>query len=258
LAFQMEFISTISVLLLVMSSQGTNIEGGSVSSALSYWHKMLPTTPIPNTLLEKVSTEETEGFLSLKDIHDDRASVSIGKSPRKIGGHIHETSHNHSASSIRHHAHRDSTSAPVDFVLYSKSKDHSHRDSTSVPIFLEYSSGSEGQRQMRDALLTIYFLEKTLRTETRVTMEMALMRSRPESRVHFLPRSVANEIPFSSDKLSVSLQKLNIAPDSEMAFAMAETLTFCEDSAMTGETKYCATSLESLIDHTTSKLGTND
>ncbi|XP_059070841.1 BURP domain-containing protein 5-like [Cryptomeria japonica] len=109
----------------------------------------------------------------------------------------------------------------------------------------------------RDISLCMLLLEKDLVGGTKVPLTF-LHESIPNShQKYFLPRAVADEIPFSSDKLSVALKELNIAPDSITALAMKETLQDCESPAMKGETKFCPTSLEAMIDFTTSKLGSN-
>ena len=84
-----------------------------------------------------------------------------------------------------------------------------------------------------------------------------LKRSSPDSRVFFLPRRLAEAIPFSSDKLSVALEKLDISQGSDTALAMKQTLKGCEGPANSGERRYCATLLESMIDYATSTLGTS-
>uniref|UniRef100_A0A516IJH8 BURP domain-containing protein n=1 Tax=Turnera subulata TaxID=218843 RepID=A0A516IJH8_9ROSI len=73
----------------------------------------------------------------------------------------------------------------------------------------------------------------------------------------FLPRQVADSIPFSSKNLPEIYNQFSVQPGSEEAEIMSETIKECEASGIRGEEKYCATSLESMIDFTTSKLGKN-
>ncbi|KAA8536122.1 hypothetical protein F0562_028600 [Nyssa sinensis] len=63
----------------------------------------------------------------------------------------------------------------------------------------------------------------------------------------FLPREEADSIPFSSTELPNLLNFFSISPGSTQAKAMAETINSCELGAMKGETKFCATSLESML-----------
>ena len=73
----------------------------------------------------------------------------------------------------------------------------------------------------------------------------------------FLPRQVADSIPFSSNKVNDVFAKFSIKPESEEANIVKNTLNECEDTSIKGEEKYCATSLESMVDFSTSKLGKN-
>ncbi|XP_059064436.1 BURP domain protein RD22-like [Cryptomeria japonica] len=102
----------------------------------------------------------------------------------------------------------------------------------------------------------MFFLQKTLSIGTKFTTDMVFWKS--TETLYFLPVVVANKIPFSTKSLSASLKTLHITPNSEMGLTMKETLEVCESSAMTGESKKCLTSLESMIDYTTSQIGTND
>lgn len=73
----------------------------------------------------------------------------------------------------------------------------------------------------------------------------------------FLPRQVANSIPFSSNDMSKILQEFSIDPNSDEAKIVEQTVDNCESKSIKGEEKYCATSLESMVDHVTSTLGKN-
>jgi hypothetical protein len=64
----------------------------------------------------------------------------------------------------------------------------------------------------------------------------------------FLPREEADSIPFSIPQLPNLLQLFSIPIDSPNARAMEDTLLNCEAAPMKGETKLCATSLESMLD----------
>ncbi|KAM3695279.1 hypothetical protein ACB098_07G118800 [Castanea mollissima] len=71
----------------------------------------------------------------------------------------------------------------------------------------------------------------------------------------FLPREEADSIPFSMSQLPNVLQLFSIPIDSPNARAMEDTLQQCEATPITGETKLCATSLESMLDFVHSILG---
>ncbi|KAL9237556.1 hypothetical protein vseg_012089 [Gypsophila vaccaria] len=70
----------------------------------------------------------------------------------------------------------------------------------------------------------------------------------PSTSPHFLPREVADSIPFSLSKLSFLLKLFGWPRDSPEARTIETTLRQCETPPLKGETKYCATSLESMLD----------
>ncbi len=75
------------------------------------------------------------------------------------------------------------------------------------------------------------------------------------SRTKILPRHVADSIPFTSEGLDYILQLVGIQQGSYEAKAMETTLAGCEARSITGETRYCATSLESMLDFARDTFG---
>ncbi|GKE03362.1 ribonuclease H-like domain-containing protein, partial [Tanacetum coccineum] len=71
---------------------------------------------------------------------------------------------------------------------------------------------------------------------------------------NFLPRTVAEKIPFSSKKHSPNWYTVFIKPDSIESESMKKTISRCEERAAKGEQKYCATSLEAMVDFIISKF----
>ena len=68
---------------------------------------------------------------------------------------------------------------------------------------------------------------------------------------------MADAIPFSASSLPATLARLGIANDSAQAAAMEETLYMCELPQKAGEAaKFCATSLEALVEGSMAALGT--
>lgn len=78
-----------------------------------------------------------------------------------------------------------------------------------------------------------------------------------ENKATFLPRQVADSIPFTSNKLPQILRQLSIKPGSKQEKMLNTTITICEQQGIKGERRYCATSLESMIDFSVSRLGKN-
>ncbi|KAL6661209.1 hypothetical protein ACP70R_000593 [Stipagrostis hirtigluma subsp. patula] len=73
-----------------------------------------------------------------------------------------------------------------------------------------------------------------------------------------LPRRAADAVPFSTAALPGALALLGVPPGSAQAAAMAETLRKCETPPLAGEAKFCATSLEALVERAMAALGTRD
>lgn len=114
--------------------------------------------------------------------------------------------------------------------------------------------GADTRSQIQDPSLTIFFLEKDLHPGANMTLHFI----RPTTGATFLPRQAADSIPFSSTRLPEILSRLSITPNSIEAEAMKKTLQECEKPAIDGETKYCATSIEAMVDFSTSSLGTRN
>ncbi|XP_016652473.1 PREDICTED: BURP domain-containing protein 5-like [Prunus mume] len=102
--------------------------------------------------------------------------------------------------------------------------------------------------------LAIFFLEKDMRPGT--TMKFQFPRNL--NTATFLPRESAQSIPFSSKKLPEIFNHFSVKPTSEEAKTINQTIEECEAPGLKGEEIYCATSLESMVDFSTSKLGTRN
>ncbi|BBN67566.1 unknown seed protein like 1 [Prunus dulcis] len=77
----------------------------------------------------------------------------------------------------------------------------------------------------------------------------------PSKSPHLLPREEADQIPFSSKQLLHLLHFFSFSQDSPQAKALEDTLRQCEIEPIKGETKSCATSLESMLDFTRGGCG---
>ncbi|KAJ4981029.1 hypothetical protein NE237_031866 [Protea cynaroides] len=74
---------------------------------------------------------------------------------------------------------------------------------------------------------------------------------------HFISREEADSIPFSLSKLSNILQIFSISRGSPEAEGIENTLRHCESKPVAGETQFCPTSLESMLDFVKSFLGSS-
>lgn len=105
-----------------------------------------------------------------------------------------------------------------------------------------------------DPSVALFFQEKDLHAGKKVTVQFT---GTAGAGTKFLPRSEAEAIPFSSEKVPEILSRFSVNPDSVEAAEMAQTLRDCEAPAARGEKKACATSHESMVDFATSSLGTS-
>ncbi|XP_073055380.1 BURP domain protein RD22-like [Primulina eburnea] len=135
------------------------------------------------------------------------------------------------------------------------------RTKTGKPIYVGVSPGvnpfvylyAATETQLHDdPNVALFFLQKDLTPGKKMNLNFY----KPENGATVLPRKVADSIPFSSDKLPEIFRKLSVNPNSKEAEIMKKTIQECEDeTTIIGEEKFCATSLESMIDFTTSKIG---
>ena len=102
--------------------------------------------------------------------------------------------------------------------------------------------------------LSLFFFEKDLHNGTKLNMQFTKTSNYGAT---FLPREVANSIPFSSNKVENILNYFSIKQGSEESENVKTTIGYCETPTIEGEEKSCVTSLESMVDFTTSKLGNN-
>ncbi|KAI3967533.1 hypothetical protein MKW92_009233 [Papaver armeniacum] len=110
-------------------------------------------------------------------------------------------------------------------------------------------------RQLMDSPgASLFFLEKDLYPGAKMNLHFVVG---TPSGTTFLPKSLAEVTPFSSNKLPEILNQFAISQKSEEAELISQIIMDCEQPAIENEEKYCATSLESLVEYGTSKLGKN-
>ncbi|XP_050364342.1 BURP domain protein RD22 [Argentina anserina] len=101
--------------------------------------------------------------------------------------------------------------------------------------------------------VAIFFLERDMHPGTKMNLHFTTS----SNAATFLPRETAESIPFSSNKLPEILNQFSVKPESVEADTLKQTIEECEKPSIRGEEKYCATSLESMVDFGTSMLGKN-
>ncbi|KAK9176997.1 hypothetical protein WN944_029016 [Citrus x changshan-huyou] len=109
-------------------------------------------------------------------------------------------------------------------------------DSHSIPSHMNHM----------DPSTMVFFTLKNLKIGE--TMPIYFRKRDPSAYPQALPREEADSIPFSLKQLPYLLQFFSFSDDSPLAKAMEGTLNHCEVPPIEGETKICATSLESMLD----------
>lgn len=104
-----------------------------------------------------------------------------------------------------------------------------------------------------DPSVMVFFTLKDLKVGKR--MPIYFPKRDPTTSPKFWPREEADSLPFSLTQLPNILKIFSFSPDSPQAKAMEDTLKECESKPIKGEVKFCATSLESMLDFTQSILG---
>ncbi|CAN1162099.1 BURP domain protein RD22 [Linum perenne] len=119
------------------------------------------------------------------------------------------------------------------------------------PFIYNYAATQDQLHDNTNAAL--FFLEKDMHPGKVMNLDF----TETPQRATFLPRQVADSIPFSSKKLPEIFNEFAVKPESQEGQTMKNTIEECETPGIRGEDKHCATSLESMIDFSTSKLGRN-
>nr|CAD1838689.1 unnamed protein product [Ananas comosus var. bracteatus] len=120
--------------------------------------------------------------------------------------------------------------------------------------YFSYHYAASETQLRNDPSVALFFLEKDLRPGKKMTPHFPEIASGPA----FLPQKEADAIPLSVEKLPKVLGRFGIQPDSVEARWMRKTARECQEPAVGGEKKFCASSLESMVDFSTSSLGTRD
>ncbi|XP_042483430.1 BURP domain protein RD22 isoform X2 [Macadamia integrifolia] len=223
---------------------------GATLSSEDYWQSVLPNTRMPKSIQDLLSSDVTE---------EKSTSVSVGK-----GGVNVNTGKGKSGAPTGVNVGRKgvgvSTGKPdgKTNVGVGKGGVSVHTGPRKKPVVVNVSpfiySYAASEDQLRDdPNVALFFQEKDLHQGTTMNLHF----TKTTSGATFLPRKEAETIPFSSNKFSDVLQRFSVVPGSKEAQVMKNTVQECEEPAVQGEDKYCATSLESMVDYSTSKLGTN-
>lgn len=133
-------------------------------------------------------------------------------------------------------------------AIYEKSK-NDHKEENHIEIFGKNEHGD------LDPALKVFFHVNDLYSGKNMSIYFAV--NDPSTTPRLLAREQADLIPFSSSKLPYLLDFISLAEGSPQAIAMEQTLKQCELEPVPGEIRFCASSLESMLDSTRGILGTD-
>lgn len=101
---------------------------------------------------------------------------------------------------------------------------------------------------------SVFFVEESLRLGTKLKHDFQKTKKRP-----YLPKKIAQSIPFSVDKVAEILNLFSIKSKSAEATSIKETLGIClQRPNVKKENRTCAQSMEDIVDFVVKELGTND
>ncbi|MQM17325.1 hypothetical protein Taro_050294 [Colocasia esculenta] len=238
-----------SVLLFLILSAAV-----SSAAAQDYWKKVLPNTPVPGAVLDLLRP----GWLSLI------SRVSVFVCSWVVAFCMEEDAVCNLHSFLQLSA-AVSSAAAQDYwkkVLPNTPLGGAHvpiRKGTDTSLNARvpprwFLYGADTQTvALRDPNTVIFFHEEDLHRGSK--MKLHLGRSTPAAA--FAPRAFADAMPFSTKDLPEILARFSLKPNSKEEAVLRSTLQLCEARPAVGETNHCATSLESMVDFVTSKLGTS-
>ncbi|ONI34344.1 hypothetical protein PRUPE_1G476500 [Prunus persica] len=203
-----------------------------------YWNSVLPNTQMPRSISELLHPDST---------NEENIVNAVGNGKRKpeifplrninyVQSHYGVLNRNYVQS------HYKKRPPPPENIPFANRKKYALGSPPSDNQLLHYKE------------LAIFFFEKDMRPGA--TMKFQFPRN--SNTATFLPRESAQSIPFSSNKLPEIFNHFSVKPTSVEAKTIKQTIEECEAPGTKGEEKYCATSLESMVDFSTSKLGTRN
>ncbi|KAM3209779.1 hypothetical protein ACQJBY_064068 [Aegilops geniculata] len=128
-------------------------------------------------------------------------------------------------------------------------------DEYKAPSSCLAGSGASTARGGKAETTTVFFHEEAVRVGKKLPFRFP---PATPAALGFLPRQVADSVPFTTAALPGVLATFGVASDSATVGSMEATLRACESPTIAGESKFCATSLEALVERAMGVLGTRD
>ncbi|MFS7909031.1 putative BURP domain-containing protein [Helianthus anomalus] len=237
-----------------------------------YWKSVLPNSPMPKSIKDLLYTEWNDEKSTAVGVGKGGVSVHTGKPGKRtdvgvgkggVGVHTGKpgkgTDVGVGKGGVGVHTGKPGKRTDVGV---GKGGVEVHTRHKGKPVYVGVHKGPDpfvylyaaSEDQLKDnPNVTMFFQENDLHQGK----EMKLHFTKNDQKATFLPRKIADSIPFSSNKLPQIYDEFSVKPDSMEAEIMKQTLNECESTGIEGEEKYCATSLESMVDFSTTKLGKN-
>ncbi|KAL3844156.1 hypothetical protein ACJIZ3_001559 [Penstemon smallii] len=227
-----------------------------------YWNSQLPNSPMPKSLkdlLNPNAIDWAEDKSTAVNVGHGNVGVDTGKG-KPAGGTAVNVGHGNVGVHTGKPGRRTNVGVGKGGVTVGTGT------KKGKPVYVRVQPGpnpfnykyAASETQLHDdPNMVLFFLEQDLHVGQKMKLNLDFKTRNNEAAATMLPRQVADSVPFSSDKLWEILDKFSVKADTEEAEVMKKTIRECEESGIKGEEKFCATSLESMIDFTTSKLGHN-
>ncbi|RLN41467.1 protein RAFTIN 1B-like [Panicum miliaceum] len=239
----------ISTFVLLVVGQRSNAV---LTEAEVFWRTVLPDSPLPDPILKLLHPETSFVNKPRDDTVAEAYSLTwLMWGLRSPSG---PTKHSNGAETSFVNKPKDDTAAEA----YSLTWLMWGLRSPSGPTTKHSSPRpSHGRDHSTDEYLAqgLFFHEELVQVGKTITLYFPLAASAP---LGLLPRHVADSIPFSTSSLPRALARLGIADNSVQAANMEETLYMCDLPPKAGEAKFCATSLEALVEGSMAALGTRN
>ncbi|CAJ1972306.1 unnamed protein product [Sphenostylis stenocarpa] len=203
-----------------------------------YWKSMLPTTPMPKAITDLLHPDWREEKDTAVNVGNGGVNVGVEKGNQGQGGGT-DVDVGGGNDGVNVRAGPKGKPVHVGVGKYSP---------------FDYNYAASETQLHDDPNVALFFLEKDLHHGTKLNLHFS---HTSNVEATFLPRPVADSIPFSSNRVSDILHRFSIKAGSDEAEMVKNTIGECEEPSIRGEEKRCVTSLESMVDFATSKLGNN-
>lgn len=246
---ELKFLHILTYLSLALVASNAALPA---STGQAYWNTKLPNTPMPKSIKESLQPSGlTEDKSTSVEVGKGGVNVNTGKGHHSGGTNV-NVGHKGVGVNSPSGTHVGVGKGGVGVTT----PGHHGKPPVSVSVHpgpspFNYQYAAKDDQLNDNPNVALFFLEKDLHQGSNMKLQFV----KTTNDAAFLPRQVANSIPFSSNKMPEILNEFSVDPNSEDAQIMKQTVQECEQPGIKGEEKYCATSLESMVDFSTSKLG---